>query len=263
MVAEVAEDDRRRRLDELVGAPAAFGDGRDPDIDGLDARVGRDDRVGRPQERVAEQIGDLRLADPRQPVGPRGDLGTETVVLESWHDVVGPHRAHLARRTRQRDDDATVRPVDEPARRRPVRVGERRGRRDQPRLLEVELGERHPASGPQVAQPGLEAGVDLRRLTTRRGDRLAGQVVGGRAQSAGRDDEVGTGQAGRERVGHLVEVVGEGGQTGDPDAHPGQGSGQLPGVRVARLADGQFAADAQQFGGQESAAFEGCHVFAA
>ncbi len=145
----------------------------------------------------------------------------------------------------------------------PFGLGSAVGRRDQPGLLEVELGERHPAPGPQLAQPGLEVRVDLRRLAARRGDRLAGQVVRRRAQPAGRDDEVGPAEAGRERVGHLVEVVGQGGQPGDPDAQPGQGAGQLPGVRVARLADGQLAADAQQLGGQESAAFEGCHVFAA
>ena len=129
--------------------------------------------------------------------------------------------------------------------------------------LRLSSGNGIPRRAHRSRSHASRSGVDLRRLAARGGDRLAGQVVGGRAQPAGRDDEVGPAQARRERVGHLVEVVGEGGQAGDPDTHPGQGSGQLPGVRVARLADGQFAADAQQFGGQESAAFEGCHVFAA
>ena len=39
--------------------------------------------------------------------------------------LVGPHRAHLARRTGQRHDDPAVGPADEPAGRGPVRVGQR------------------------------------------------------------------------------------------------------------------------------------------
>ena len=45
-------------------------DRRDPDVDRLDPGVGRDHRVRRPEHRLAEQLGDLRLADPGQPVGP-------------------------------------------------------------------------------------------------------------------------------------------------------------------------------------------------
>ena len=118
---------------------------------------------------------------------------------------------------------------------------------------------RDHSSRSQASRSGSTSGVSPHAAAI--ASRVRSSGVG--PEPAGRDDEVGPAQAGRERLGHLVEVVGEGGQAGDPDAHPGQRAGQLPGVRVARLADGQLAADAQQLGGQESAAFEGCHVFAA
>ena len=51
---------------------------------------------------------------------------------------------------------------------------------------------------------------------------------------------------GAERLGHVGESVGEGRDARDADASPGQGSGDLAGVRVARLADGQLRTDAQE-----------------
>ena len=99
----------RGRLDEILGPDVVRGDSRDPDVDRLDPGVRGDDRVGRPEHRLAEELGDLRLADPGQPVGPRRDLGPEPERIEAGHDLVGPHRAHLARRAGQRDDDPAVR----------------------------------------------------------------------------------------------------------------------------------------------------------
>ena len=50
----------------------------------------------------------------------------------------------------------------------------------------------------------------------------------------------------------LDEVVRQGRQTGHPDAPSVSAAGQLAGVRVAGLTDGQLGADAQQLGGQQA-----------
>ena len=50
-----------------------------------------------------------------------------------------------------------------------------------------------------------------------------------------------------------VELVGQGSQPTDPDAHRRQRAGELARVRVARVADRELAADAQQLGGQQVA----------
>ena len=226
-----------RRFDERLGRHRLDRDGRDPDVDRLDPGVRGDDRIGRPEHRLAEQLGDLRLADPGQPVRPGRDRRSQAERLEAGHGLVGPHRAHLARRTGQRDDDAPVGPADEPARRGAVRVGQRDGRPDQPGLLEVELGEGHVAPPPQLAQPRLEVRIGFRRLVAHGGDRLAGQVVRGRTEAAGRDDQVRPLERRGEGIGDRDEVVGQRGQPGHPDAETGQRASDLPGVRVARLAD--------------------------
>ena len=104
----------------LVGegrrAPAVVVAGADPDVDGLGPRVGRDHRVGRAQERLAQQLRDLRLADAVEPQRPDLEVRADAARREPRQHVVGPHRPHLARRAGKRDDDPAVGPLDPPAR---------------------------------------------------------------------------------------------------------------------------------------------------
>ena len=159
----------------------------------------------------------------------------------------GPGRATISRPSGR---------LDPPARRRAVGVREGLRRWDEPRLLEVDLGHRHAAPRPEAAQPGLEVRIDGRRLAGDGGDRLTGEVVRRRPEAAGRDDEVRALERRRERGGDALEVVGQGLDPADRDPEPGQAAGEIAGVRVARLADRQLAADAEQLGGQRAVATE-------
>ena len=82
----------------------AVGVGGDPDVDRLLARVGRDDRVGGPEQRLAQPLRDLRLADAGEAQRPDHALDAHAPRGEPRLDLVRPHRPHLARRPGQRDD---------------------------------------------------------------------------------------------------------------------------------------------------------------
>ena len=99
-----------------------------------------------------------------------------------------PHRSHLARRAGQRTTTRSSGSADPPAGRRAVRVREGAGRRDEPGLLEVDLGEGEAAALPQPAQPALELGVDGRGLadTARRSTRGSGRRGSGRGRRSRR-----------------------------------------------------------------------------
>ena len=118
--------------------------------------------------------------------------------------------------------------------------------------LRLSSGKGSVAARPQRPQPGLQVGVHGRGLAHDRGDGLPGQVVRGRPQAAGRDHEVGpleppanASATTSSRSGRAVIR---------PTTTPGAGQrrGELAGVRVAGLADGQLRADAQQLGGQDA-----------
>ncbi len=164
-----------------------------------------------------------------------------------------PDRSHLARRPRQRHHDSAVRPLDPPGRRRSVVVRQGCRRRDEPGLLEVHLGEWHSSARPEAPQPDLEGRVDRRLLAGHRGDRFPGQVVRRRPETARRDDEVGPLEDPGEGRRHDAQVVRDGLDPADSYPDVGQAPGQLPGVRVTRLADSELRADAEQLGGQDSA----------
>ena len=119
-------------------------DGRDPDVEPVGPGVGRDDRVRGAEHRLAQALGDVRLADAVGPQRPDDAPVAEAPLEESRQDPVAPHRAQLARRAREEDDDPPVGPIHPPAGRRAVRVRDRGRRRDEPGLLEVDLGQRIP-----------------------------------------------------------------------------------------------------------------------
>ena len=222
--------------------------GGDPDVHGLLARVGGDDRVGGPEQRLAEPLRDQRLADAGQAQRPDHALQAHAPRGEPRLDLVRPHRPHLARRPGQRDDHAAIGPVDPPAGRGAVGVGEHRTRRQHPRLLEVGLGERLAATRPQAPQPLERRLIHDRLLATGLRDRLARQVVRRRTEAARRDDEVGTAECGAQRVHDRGEVVREVRDADDPHAQAHQRAGQLAAVGVGRLADRQLGADREQLG---------------
>ena len=182
-----------------------------------------------------------------------GDVAARPDIPQPGQYVLRPDRSHFARWSGQGHDDPAVRTVHPPGRRGAIVVRESHRRRDQPGLLEVHFRERHSPARPEAPQPDLESRVDHRLLSGQRGDRLPGQVVGCRSETAGRDDEVDA----LERVGecrrHDGQVVRHGLDPADPYPQVGQAPRQLPGVRVARLADRQLRADAEKLGGQDSA----------
>ena len=174
-----------------------------------------------------------------------------------------PDRAHLARRAGQRDDRPGRR-AGRPTSRAPSRSAFGRASADGMShaclrfIAGMGIPRRAHSPRSHASRSGSTAGVS----PSDRGDRLAGQVVRRRAEAAGRDDEVGAGRARpRRRVADRVEVVGEGLDPADRDADRRQAPGQLAGVRVARLADRQLGADAEQLGGQERS--DGSHVASA
>ena len=160
--------------------------------------------------------------------------------------MVVPHRAHLAGRPGQGDGDPSVGAHRQPARRGPVRVGQGRGRRDAPGLLAVALREGQAAPAPTGRAARLRARGPRPALGPRPGDGLAGQVVRGRPEAAGRDHEIRPARAPVGARGDDLEPVGQGAHPLDGHARRGQRGGHLPGVRVAGLTDGQLRADAQQ-----------------
>ena len=182
---EVLEDDRRRLVHQVVGRAGRRGNGRDPDVHGLRAGIRRDDRVGGAQERLAEQVGHLRLADPGQPVRPRRHLGAEP----DAHGAGGRRRPSTSAASRAAARAAPRSPARPAASRTspgavPFGLSSDVGRRDPPGLLEVELRERQPAPAPQLAQPGLER--PGRPPGSRRTPRRSPRGSGRRASAPGR-----------------------------------------------------------------------------
>src|SRR5207302_1150822 len=119
------------------------------------------------------------------------------------------------------------------------------------------LGEWQPASREQRPQPGIELGVDGRRLPDRRRDRLAGQVVRCWPEAARRDHEIAMIEGGPERVSDRLEIVWERGEPRYRHTPGGELPSQLAGIRVAGLADRELGSDREDLGGQE-----GSHRFA-
>ena len=108
---------------------------------------------------------------------------------EARRDLLLPHLLHLVGDAGHAGDLLAV-VLDEPAGRGADRVVDGAGRRDQRRLLDVHLRHRAVPPGVPAAQHFLELWADGHRLAERRRDRLAGQVVLGRAEAAGHDDHV-------------------------------------------------------------------------
>ena len=258
MLAESLLDDPGGAFHELLGADGrravtpGLSDRRDADVHGVGARIGRDLGVVPPQQRFAEDVGDLRLADAHEAVRADGDVGAEPARPEPWQGLVMPHRPHLARGTGQGHDDPAVRPRHEPAGRGAVRVGQGARRGDQPGLFEVELGEGHVATRPELAQPRLEGAVDDRGLADDGGDRFTGEVVGRGTQAAGRDDEVRAAQGVGEGRGDDLETIWQGRDPRDGHAGLGERPGELARVGVPGFPDRQLRADAQELPGTEA-----------
>ncbi len=160
-------------------------DRREADVDGIVPRVGGDLGVRRPEERLAEEVGDERLADPRQaqradrPVASRGRAPGAAGSASSRHigriSRGGPGRVTMTRPSgRSTHQPGAV----------PFGLASGAGRRDEPGLLEVHLRERQPAAVPQAAQPGLEdpGRRPGSRRTRRRSTRGSGRPGWGRGR---------------------------------------------------------------------------------
>ncbi len=80
------------------------------------------------------------------------------------------------------------------------------------------------------------------------GDRFAGEVVVGRAEAAGHDDEVGAVEGALEGVDDAVEVVAHDGLEVEVDAEGGQARGEPGGVGVDDLAEQDFGAYGDDLG---------------
>ena len=182
----VAERVRETRsvigLHESPAAPSP--PGRDPDVDA--PRPGRRSRRSgrRPEQLLAEQVRDLRLADAREAQRPARDVARRRRARarrgRTWS-------AHIGRISRGGPGSATTtrpsgRSTHQPGA-VPFGFGSAVGRRDQPGLLQVHLRECHPAPRPQRrgATPPGPASID-RRLAERprRSPRGSGRPASGR-----------------------------------------------------------------------------------
>ncbi len=103
MVATCSSAAARR----AVGARAV--EGRHPDVDRVGPGVGRDLGVRGAQDGLAQDLGQLRLADPGRPEGARGERRAEPLLAQAGERLVGPHRAHLAGRAGHGHDDPAIR----------------------------------------------------------------------------------------------------------------------------------------------------------
>ena len=242
----------RRGLDDLRRAPRRTR--RDPDVDGLGAGVRRDDRVRRPEELLAEQVRDRRLADPRQPERPRRDVGAGAARPQPRQDVALP-RSGASRAAARAGRRSPARPAARPtsAGAVPFAFGSAVRRRNQPGLLEVHRRHVHaaPAHRPR-SQDSRPASID-RCLAgdARRSPRGSGRRASGRGRRSRRRDRR-RARPSVERLPHRIEVVGECLDPAHRHADRRQAPGQLAGIRVAGLADGQLAADAQELRGRGS-----------
>ena len=231
-VHRVDPSDDRRGVGALVG---------DAHVDPVVLRIGRDRRGGGADELV-EGLLDARLADAEE-LERAGAEGR--ALAEGRFDLDLPHPRHLARDTGHRDDPRRAAP-DVPAGRRAERV--RQGPRgwDEPGLLAVALGHRRAASGEPRSELGLERRIDRRRLLERPGDRFAGEVVLGRPEPAGADDEVAPLDRPADGRRRPAEVVPDGGHVEEIDAQARQPPGQVGGIRVHDLAQQQLGANGEQ-----------------
>ena len=225
-----------------------------PDVDRLDPGVGRDLRVPAAEQRLAEDLRDLRFPDAGQPERPARDVGPEAELAQGGHGVVVPHRSHLARRAGQgHDDPAVARSRDEPAGRRAVRIGQGRGRRDAPGLLDVRragtgISRRAHRPRNQASSSGSTTGSSPSTAA------MASRV---RSSGVGPRPPVETTRSTRESAVDRASVTTSrrsGSALMRPTVTPavGQRSRELAGIGVARLADGQLRADAQELGGEQA-----------
>ncbi len=202
----------------------------------------------RRRRRLAEQVGDLRLADPGQAQGAAEQAAAEAPPASSGRACSN----HIGRISRGGPGSrTTTRPSGRPTHQPgavPFGLGSGRALGISQACLRLISGKGRSAPGPQAAQPGLQARVHGRLLAHDEGDRLAGQVIRRRAEAAGRDDQVCPPEGCPERAGDGPEAIGQDVDPGDPDACFGQAAGDLAAVRVARIADGQLGPDGQQLG---------------
>ena len=75
------------------------------------------------------------------------------------------------------------------------------------------------------------------------GDRLAGEVVLGRAEAAGHEDDVGALEAALDRVREAVEVIADLGHEVEVDPDRGQTPGNVRRVGVEYLAEEDLGSD--------------------
>lgn len=242
LVGGRAQQRLRRRL--------GLGRGRHPNVDAVVLGVGADVRLIAPGQLV-QQLGHRRLADAQGPDVDRADRTGGEVRRQPGQHLLLPHPPHLARHAGHRDDHRTG-VADEPAGGGADRVRQQLGRGDGPGLLGVPLRHRQAAAGEEGPDPVEDGGVDDRRLADHLGDRLPRQVVVGRADAAGADDEIGVrgGVAdGRHQPRQVVADLDDVEQLDPPRR---QLLGEEGGVGVGQVALDQLAADREDVGAHRS-----------
>ncbi len=135
-------------------------------------------------------VGEQRLGDSRRAQRARAnDRSRRDARRESRQQRVGEHAAHLSRNAGEHRDPPAALILEPHAGRRPVAILELRRAHRHHRLLLVRRGERTVESRPPaLLHPAKVFLVELHSSAEQLGDRLLGEIVGGGAETARRDD---------------------------------------------------------------------------
>ena len=184
-------------------------------------------------------------------IPPQNDPAA-THAAEGREQITLPHLPHFRRHARQGEEPATaaIRPrnVQVDARRGAVRIRHDAAARGEAGLKLVALG--HFPLPPGKELPDVFEGFRHHdeRAIGRRGERLAGEIVGRRPQAAGRDDDVGPPDRAAEDVDAGLQLVADGRVIQYADAQLAQSLAEPLRVGVEELSARDFVANGEDLG---------------
>ncbi len=236
------------RADQILGRSLVRGFGGDPEFDFAPVGVGGDGGIG-PIKEVGDLFSKRRFRDAPEAEGAADNhFGGPALGLEVGDGGVLPHAFHFAGDAGESHDHNVGLGRPDDAGSSADGVGEDGRALGDQGLFAVAVGEGAAPLGEFGLDVGPDGGLfdqgDVEGLS----DRRCGQVVGGRAESTGADDQVGAAgslfEGGLEPIG----VVADGALVVVGDAEVGELLGEVLGVSVEDVTEEEFGADADDFG---------------